>query len=78
MIAIRTIVVTKSKSLCPGVLLHADHNIILMSIFWGMTVQDGLAPRLVSETGIITPVVYITFAIVFWKFLIKKQLNLAI
>lgn len=64
---IRTVLMAKSKSLWTGVILHASHNIIPMSIFWEMTVQKGYAGYLVSETGIVLAVIYIITGIIFWK-----------
>lgn len=70
---IRTVLIEKSKSLWVGVILHASHNVILMSMFKEMTVDKGYANYLVSETGIFLGCVYILIAIVFWKIQLKKS-----
>ena len=70
---IRTVLVSKSKSLWIGVILHSSHNLILMSMFWEMTVREGIASYLVSETGIIIAIIYIVVALLFWRFQIKKS-----
>jgi membrane protease YdiL (CAAX protease family) len=64
---IRTVLVSKSKSLWTGVILHSSHNLILMSMFWEMTVRKGIASYLVSETGIVIAIIYIIVAILFWR-----------
>lgn len=69
---IRTILVSKSKSLWTGVVLHASGNTILMGIFFEMTVRKDYAAYIVSETGIFTGIVCIAVAIAFWKVMIKK------
>jgi hypothetical protein len=69
---IRTVLVKKSKSLWTGVVLHSSSNIILMGMFWEMTVHKGYAAYIVSETGIITGMACITVALVFWKIQMKR------
>jgi membrane protease YdiL (CAAX protease family) len=69
---LRTVLVSKSKSLWPGVVLHISHNIILMGIFYEMTVKKGYAGYLVSETGVFLGIVYLIIAVIFWRFIIKK------
>ena len=66
---IRTVVVEKSGSLWPGVLVHASHNVILMGMFLEMTAQEsGLNINyLVSESGLFTGVVYVLAGIGFWR-----------
>lgn len=70
---IRTVLVAKSKSLWVGVLLHSSHNLILMSMFWEMTVRKGIASYLVSETGIVIAIVYVLVGVIFWKIFTKKS-----
>lgn len=65
---IRTVLVVKSKSLWTGVVLHSSGNIILMGMFWEMTVHKGYAAYIVSETGILTGIVCIGAALAFWNF----------
>ena len=72
---IRTVLVSKSKSLWVGVILHSSHNLILMSMFWEMTVREEIASYLVSETGIVIAIIYIVVALLFWRFQIKKSTN---
>ena len=69
---IRTVLVLKSKSLWVGVILHSSHNLILMSMFWEMTVRKGIASYLVSETGIVIAIIYMVIAILFWRIQVKK------
>ncbi len=69
---IRSILVLKSKSLWTGVVLHSSGNIILMGMFYEMTVHEGNAAYYVSETGIITGMVCLISAVIFTKFQIIK------
>lgn len=75
---IRSVLVIKSKSLWTGVILHASHNIILMSMFWEMTVKSEYTSYLVSETGVVIAIIYIVVAVLFWKFSLKKDQPLII
>lgn len=70
---IKTTLIAESKSLWPGVLLHSSHNIILMSMFWEMTVKKENTSVWVSETGIITAAVYLMTGYLFWKWLYKPE-----
>lgn len=67
----RTMLIDKSRSLWAGVVLHSSGNIILMGMFWEMTVHKGFAAYIVSETGILTGIVCILAAFTFWKFHIR-------
>ena len=69
---VRTVLVLKSKNLWVGTILHASGNTILMGIFWEMTVHQGYAGYLISETGIFVGLVYILVAVLFWKNQIGK------
>ncbi len=69
---LRTVLLSKSKSLWLGTVLHASHNVFLMGMFFDLTVKKGYAGYVVSETGIFTGVVYIIVAILFWKNKMKK------
>jgi membrane protease YdiL (CAAX protease family) len=69
---IRTVLVLKSNSLWTGVVLHSSGNIILMGMFYEMTVHEGYAAYIVSETGIFTGVVCILVALLFWKMQTKE------
>lgn len=71
---IRTVLVSKSKSLWTGAILHVSGNVILMGIFYEMTVKQGYAGYLVSETGVFLGIVYIIIAVIFWKNQMKKKL----
>jgi uncharacterized protein len=70
---LRTVLFFKSGSLWTGVVLHASGNIILMGMFWEMTVQSTEAASIVSETGILTGIVCMIAALIFMKFQIKKN-----
>ena len=69
---VRTVLISKSKSLWPSVVLHVSHNIILMGIFYEMTVKKGYAGYLVSETGVFLGIVYIIIAVIFWRIQLKN------
>jgi len=69
---VRTVLISKSKSLWAGAILHASGNTILMGIFWEMTVHKGYAGYLVSETGVFLGIVYLIVAVIFWKSQMKK------
>lgn len=62
----RTVLIAKSKSFWPGVFLHISHNIVLMSIFWEMTVRTKYSAYWVSETGLFLGLVYLVSGIAFW------------
>ncbi|MFA5012743.1 MAG: CPBP family intramembrane glutamic endopeptidase [Ignavibacteria bacterium] len=64
----RTMLVKKSKSLWTGVVLHSSGNIILLGMFWEMTVQKDFAAYFVSETGILTGIVCLISAIIITLF----------
>ncbi len=70
---IRSVLVLKSNSFWPGVILHSSHNIILMSMFWEMTEKSKYTSYLVSETGIVIAIFYAIIAITFWKLIRKNK-----
>jgi len=73
---IRTVLVDRSGSIWPGVILHASHNVILMGMFLEMTVdKKGIVDYLVSETGVFLGLVYILIALVFWRIQSKSGKN---
>ncbi|RPI19864.1 MAG: CPBP family intramembrane metalloprotease [Ignavibacteriae bacterium] len=72
---VRTVLVQKSKSLWTGVVLHSSSNIILMGMFYEMTVHKGYAAYIVSETGIFTGIVFVIISLIFIKF--QKHLTYA-
>lgn len=63
----RTVLVAKSGSLWSGTLLHLSHNTVLVGIGFDITVKTDLAKILVSESGLITALVYSVVAIAYWK-----------
>lgn len=69
----RTVLVSKSKSLWTGVVLHSSGNIILMGMFWEMTVRKDFAAYFVSESGIFTGVVCILISLLFAKLIKIKN-----
>jgi len=69
---VRTVLISKSKSLWVGVVLHASANVILMGMFWEMTVHEGYASYLVSESGVALGIVYMIIAVFFWKMQANK------
>ena len=70
---IRTVLVAKSKSLWTGVVLHSSGNVILMGIFFEMTVRKGYAAYIISETGIFTGIVCLAVALAFMKLMMNKS-----
>ena len=64
---LRTVLVRKSESLWAGVILHVSHNVIVMGMFYDMTVKRGYAGYLVSETGVFLGLVYLLIAVIFWR-----------
>jgi membrane protease YdiL (CAAX protease family) len=70
---IRTVLVSKSKSLWTGVVLHVSGNVILMGIFYEMTVKHKYAGYLVSESGVFLGIVYIIIAVIFWRIQVRKS-----
>lgn len=69
---VRTVLRLKSGSLWTGVVLHASHNMFAMGSFYTLTVHQGYANYLVSETGIFLGIIYIIIAIIFVRNLMKK------
>lgn len=55
--------VLKSKSMRPGVVLHASLNVVRMGIFHEMTVRKVCASYLPSESGVFLGLVYILAAV---------------
>ena len=55
----RTILVSRSGSLWPGVILHVSHNIFLMGMFYEMTRKSEYSSWLVSESGLFLGAVYL-------------------
>lgn len=72
---IRTVLISKSKSVWIGSILHASHNVILMGVFFDLTVKKGYAGYVVSETGIIAGIVYAVVAIMFWRRQVTKTIQ---
>jgi membrane protease YdiL (CAAX protease family) len=72
---LRTVLVVKSGSLWPGVMVHSSHNVLLMGIFYEMTVRKGYASYLVSESGVFLGLVYILVAVLFWKMQARRTGN---
>jgi len=69
---IRTVLVSESRSLWAGVVLHSSHNMFLMGAFWTLTVREGYANYFVSESGVFLGVIYILVAIIFWRTQVKS------
>jgi len=70
----KTYFISKSKSLWTGVIIHTSHNVITMGILFDLTVKSKYAAYFVSESGIITAITYVIFAILLYRFRIKRQL----
>ena len=73
---IRSVLVLKSKSLWTGVVLHSSGNIILMGMFYEMTVHKEYAAYIVSETGVFTGIVCVIVAVIFWRMQVKKTVTI--
>lgn len=72
---VRTLLLIKSKSLWTGVVLHSSGNIILMGMFWEMTVHKGFAAYIVSETGILTGIVCLISGLILIKVQNRKEIR---
>lgn len=57
----------RSASLWPAVILHASHNIYLLTIMQPMTVQYKETWRYASEFGFILPLVILAVGLYFWR-----------
>jgi membrane protease YdiL (CAAX protease family) len=68
----RTVLVSESKSLWVGVILHSSHNMFLMGAFWTLTAHEGYANYFVSESGVFLGIIYILVAIIFWRTQMKS------
>ncbi len=64
----RTILVSRSGSLWPGVILHVSHNIFLMGIFYDMTRKSAYSSWLVSESGLFLGAVYLACGFLYYLF----------
>ncbi|UCH09947.1 MAG: CPBP family intramembrane metalloprotease, partial [Fidelibacterota bacterium] len=69
----RTVLRIKSGSLWVGVILHTSHNVYLMGIFRDLTLRQDYSDYWVSETGILTGVVYLIVALIFWKWQLPRS-----
>jgi membrane protease YdiL (CAAX protease family) len=69
---ISTSLIVKSKSFWVGMVVHTSHNVVLMGIFYEMTVKTTLAPYLVSESGLFLGLVYLAIGVLVWKFTQKQ------
>jgi len=72
---LRTVLVEKAKSLWPGVIVHASHNVILMGMFLEMTKQTGELNLnyIVSETVVFLGIIYILVSVLFWKIILERK-----
>lgn len=72
---VRTILIKKSKSLWPGVVLHLADNVILMGLFYDLTVKTEYSGYLVSESGLLTGAVYLIISLILLKMQLKLNEN---
>lgn len=72
---VRSVLISKSKSLWTGVVLHASGNIILMGIFYELTLHKEYTAYIVSETGIFTGIICFLIALLFLKMQNKISYN---
>lgn len=56
-----------SDSLWPAVVMHASHNIYVLTIMQPMTIQYKESWRYVSEFGVILPLLVLLVGLVFWR-----------
>lgn len=70
----RSVLVSKSGSLWNGVIIHLSHNIVLMGMFYDMTVKTKYSGYFVSETGIFLAIVYLIAGVLFWRIQREKSL----
>jgi membrane protease YdiL (CAAX protease family) len=68
----RTVLVAKSGSLWTGTLLHLSHNTVVMGICYDLTSKTDLAKILVSESGLVTGLVYAVAAFAYWKLSVAR------
>ncbi len=61
----RTILVSRSGSLWPGVILHVSHNVFLMGMFYEMTRRSRYSAWLVSESGLFLGTVYLVCGVLY-------------
>src|SRR5262249_25629330 len=57
----------KSGSLWTGALLHASHNLYVLSIFTALTRNPGRTAWYIDEFGAVLPLIAVFFAIYFWR-----------
>lgn len=56
----------KSGSLWTGMFLHAAHNMFIQSIFPRLTVDTGMTAYFIDEFGIVSAIVAVLVAFIFW------------
>lgn len=68
----------RSESLWPAVVLHAAHNIYVLTIMQPMTIQYRETWRYASEFGFILPVVILLFGLMFWRKAVREGISGAV
>jgi membrane protease YdiL (CAAX protease family) len=69
---ILTWLLIKSKSLWTAVILHSAHNVFILSIFDGLTMDTPNIERFAGETGFVLPIVCLLLGLIFWR-LLKEE-----
>lgn len=62
----------RSESLWPAVVMHAAHNIYVLTIMQPMTIQYRETWRYASEFGFVLPVVILLFGLMFWRKAVRE------
>jgi membrane protease YdiL (CAAX protease family) len=65
----------KSSSIWPVTLMHASHNLYVLSIFHPMTVQYKETWRYANEFGFVVPLIVLLFGLYFWRRAVQDGLN---
>lgn len=65
----------KSSSVWPATILHAAHNLYLLSIMHPMTIQYKETWRYANEFGFVPPLVILLFGLYFWRRAVQDGLN---
>jgi len=75
MSSILTYLRLKTDSVWPAVILHAAHNIYILTIMQPMTVQYKHTWRYANEFGFVLPVVVLVVGFVFWRLAVRDELD---
>lgn len=65
----------KADSLWPAVIMHAAHNVYVLTIMQPMTVQYKETWRYANEFGFILPAVVLVFGLFFWRLAVRDGIT---